>query len=364
MINPSRRQFLQASAACALSLGACQSTPQPQRIDAQQAPSPELQREWALAQAAIRAANSHNTQPWRLQLAPGRIVIRPDFSRRCPEVDPLEHHLWLSIGCAVENIVQAAPQQGRVAQVEARDQGQGPAVYIDLKRSTATEHPLAAAIAQRQCTRSEYSGRPLASSTLEALLRAGSSAHVAATPILDPALRQSISEITLAANQQQMRSSAFLAELRHWLRFNATSAQAQGDGLYVACSGNPEWPDWLGPRLFDWFYSVEAAQETLAKQLRSASGLILLHSAGADWAQWVDIGRATQRLSLQATALGCKIAFANQAVEVAALRPQLTAALGLPERQADILLRFGEAPNRPRSYRRPLAAVVEMTAPA
>lgn len=46
---------------------------------------------------ATLAANGHNTQPWKFHLAPGRIEILPDFSRRTPVVDPDDHHLFASL---------------------------------------------------------------------------------------------------------------------------------------------------------------------------------------------------------------------------------------------------------------------------
>ncbi|MBS1167518.1 MAG: Tat pathway signal protein, partial [Proteobacteria bacterium] len=60
-----------------------------------------------LIRLATLAANSHNTQPWRFQVAETAIDIRPDPSRLTPVVDPDEHHLFVSLGCAAENLVIA-----------------------------------------------------------------------------------------------------------------------------------------------------------------------------------------------------------------------------------------------------------------
>lgn len=44
------------------------------------------------------AASSHNTQCWRFQIIDDQgITILPDFSRRCPVVDPEDHHLYVSL---------------------------------------------------------------------------------------------------------------------------------------------------------------------------------------------------------------------------------------------------------------------------
>ena len=58
--------------------------------------------------AATLAANSHNTQPWIFTAAANAITIAPDFGRRSPAVDPDDHHLFVSLGCATENLVLAA----------------------------------------------------------------------------------------------------------------------------------------------------------------------------------------------------------------------------------------------------------------
>jgi hypothetical protein len=71
----------------------------------------------------------------------------------------------------------------------------------------------------------------------------------------------------------------------------------------------------------------------------------------------VQVGRACQRFALQATALGMKLAFVNQPVEVATLRPELAALVGMPGRRPDIVIRFGYGPALPYSARRSVDAV-------
>lgn len=65
-----------------------------------------------LVRYAVLAASSHNTQPWEFRLEGNEISILPDLSRRCPAVDPDDHHLFASIGCAVENLLLAAQAAG------------------------------------------------------------------------------------------------------------------------------------------------------------------------------------------------------------------------------------------------------------
>jgi hypothetical protein len=72
---------------------------------------------------------------------------------------------------------------------------------------------------------------------------------------------------------------------------------------------------------------------------------------------WIKVGQACQRFALAATDLGLKLAFINQPIEVARLRPELAALVGTTKR-ADLVLRFGYGPTLPYAPRRPVDDVL------
>ncbi len=72
--------------------------------------APAVLRE--LVRYATLAPSSHNTQCWKFRLGDQSVSILPDYQRRCPRVDPDDHHLFVSLGCAAENLVQAASAMG------------------------------------------------------------------------------------------------------------------------------------------------------------------------------------------------------------------------------------------------------------
>ena len=355
-----RRFFLKSSLLCGLAVTLGQANGQNVLTvpNALREAKRVLPLEYELVRLACQAANSHNAQAWLFHAEPGRISIRADLSRRCAQVDPHDHHLWVSIGCATENIVQAAPGMGRKADVAVVG-GNQPEVIISLiEADEIGPAPLAKFIPLRQTTRSAYDGRPVQPSHLKVLQEAVAGHGVEAKLVADNAQRSLLEALILEANAAQLGSPEFRRELKQWLRFNEADAKARGDGLFSACSGNPELPAWLGKVLFDWFYTVASANETLAGQLKSSSGYILLHSGRDDSRQWIDVGRSAQRLALQITALGMKMAFVNQALEVKSFRPRLLSVLGLSGRHPDVLIRYGYAQAMPSSFRRPLEAVV------
>ncbi len=307
-----------------------------------------------LIRYATLAANGHNTQGWQFRETATGIDILPDLPRRTPVVDPDDHHLFVGLGCAAENLAIAMSAQGKGGEITFDPAG---VVRVAYGTSSGDDTALFDAIPLRQSTRSDYDGSTVSPSDL-ALLQAATVPGVDLVLITDRAQVTSIGDLVIAANSAQMADPAFVAELKHWLRFSPDAAMVTGDGLYSAASGNPALPDWLGPRLFDMVFTAKSENAKYASQLATSSGIAVFAGAGPTAAQWVQVGRACQRFALQATALGLKHAFLNQPVEVPDYRADLAALAGLPGRRPDIVMRFGRAGAMPFSLRRPVDAVM------
>jgi hypothetical protein len=304
---------------------------------------------------ATLAANSHNTQPWRFRIGPDAIDVEPDFSRQTPAVDPDDHHLFVSLGCACENLAIAAATTGRLGEiVVAPDTGAARYVFVN---GGPKPDPLLAAIVKRQSTRVEYDGRPVPSSDLASLSQAAAVPGVHLALLTDRAKISKVRDLVIAGNDAQMNDPAFVSELKQWLRFNSRSAMTSGDGLFSAASGNPTAPTVLGRLLFDQFFEASAENDKYARHIDSSAGIAVFTGDREDRDHWIRVGRACQRFALTATGLGLKLAFINQPVEVAHLRPELAGVIG-ETRRPDIVLRFGYGPTLPYSPRRPVASVM------
>jgi len=314
---------------------------------------PELKE---LIRLATLAANGHNTQPWRFHVIEGRIEIRPDFARRTPVVDPDDHHLFASLGCAAENLVIAAAARGRQGVLSFAPAG-GSLVF-EFNEGPPAVSPLFEAITRRQSTRAEFDGRSAPSADLAALADAARIPGVELILITERPRIDDILALVVAGNSAQMADAAFMRELESWLRFNPRQALETGDGLFSAASGNPTAPAWLGGLLFDWAFRAGPENDKYARHLRSSAGVAVFVSAENDRDHWARSGRASQRFALQATALGLKHAFVNQPVEVPAVRRQLAAYLGVGARRPDLVMRFGYGPEMPKSLRRPVEQVL------
>jgi hypothetical protein len=318
------------------------------------AENPDLEE---LVRMATLAANGHNTQPWKFRLKGQSIAILPDFDRRTAVVDPDDHHLFVSLGCATENLVTAAAALGRGSQVGI---GAGAEPRIDIALSSAQPggQEFYQAIPLRQSTRSVYDGQPISPADMALLQAAAQEDGVSVQFFTEAADRDAILDFVIQGNSAQMDDPAFVQELLDWIRYSPAQAVETGDGLFGACSGNPVLPEWIGPTLFGMVFRKPSENDKYRDQIQSSAGIAVFVGDRADPEHWIKVGRSFQRFALQATALGIRNAHVNQPIEVPSVRPEFARWLGMPDERPDLVIRFGRAPAMPMSLRRPVSAVL------
>ena len=311
-----------------------------------------------LIRYATLAPSSHNTQCWQFQLFEKSISITPDLSRRCPAVDPDDHHLFVSLGCATENLAQAALANGLQADARLDPAGTG-RISVNLDATKRQDSPFFQAITERQCTRGDYDGRPVSTAELRLLEQAGKGTGVRVQLLTARSMMERVLDYVVEGNVAQMNDSAFVSELKSWIRFSADEALRTGDGLFSGASGVQVLPRWLGSPLMSLFFTAKSENERYTKQIRNSAGIAIFVSEANDKAHWVETGRCYERFALQATALGIRNAFLNQPVEVSAIRPQFASWMGLaPGARPDLVVRFGRGATMPLSMRRPVQDVL------
>ncbi|MGI9433753.1 MAG: Acg family FMN-binding oxidoreductase [Geminicoccaceae bacterium] len=317
-------------------------------------PGPAAYRE--LVHYATMSANSHNTQPWVFAIEGDQIRLSPDPDRRCPVVDPHDHHVFASLGCAAENIMIAADAFGLHGGLSFDEAASS--ITIALDRASRRTTPAFQAIPERQCTRAEFSGEAAPVDVLKQLETFASQAGIDLHLLTDDKQKLQIIEYVVAGNSAQMDEDAFVEELRSWIRFNEAEALATRDGLTYRSVGSPASPRWLGKLLFSMMFRKKTENEKYRRQIANSSGVAVFACAEQTKAGWIDAGRAYQRFALLSTALGLRHAFVNQPVEVPEIRPQLASYLDLGERLPDLVVRFGYGDPTPRTLRRPVRDVL------
>ncbi|MBH5329495.1 nitroreductase [Eikenella sp. S3360] len=309
-----------------------------------------------LIDAAIRAPSGHNTQPWRFAWEADEIVISPDFSRELPAVDGNRRELFISLGCAAENLCLQASVLGYAAETRIS----GNTIRIRLHASEQmTADPLAVYIRQRQTNRSMYNGSLIPEGYLKTALSnlPGNGIEIHLFGRQSEAFRL-LAEAVMQGNAAQMSDPAFKAELLSWIRFNKKHAERTRDGISYAALGAPNLPRWLSEPIVKFMLNAKTQNKTDRKKIAASSHLALVTSPADNLADWVATGRSLQRFLLSLTQQGIAHAYLNQPCEVSALRQKLKNELfPRSSEQPQLLLRLGYAAPLPYAERRPLHEV-------
>jgi len=152
-----------------------------------------------LITAATQAPSGHNSQPWWFETSEHSIVIKPNFEKALPAVDSQHRELFISLGCALENLCLKATQLHYQTEVSISEEG---IITVGLQQSaTVTPNPLAEVIAKRQTNRS-----------LTTLYQ--SSQILNANTLNDKVLSQVLDHILVSENLKYIKVEVMGAE--HW----------------------------------------------------------------------------------------------------------------------------------------------------
>ncbi|MDQ5832725.1 MAG: hypothetical protein M3550_06675 [Actinomycetota bacterium] len=117
----------------------------------------------ALVSAAVLAANPHDYQAWVFRTTPSRVDVFADRKRALGTIDPFDREMYVGLGCALENLLQAAPAHGYRAKLTLLPSPGRPvhAARIDLKPGQRRRGALYGAIPERRTDRSAYEAKRL-----------------------------------------------------------------------------------------------------------------------------------------------------------------------------------------------------------
>lgn len=276
-----------------------------------------------LVHAATLAASPHNTQPWRFSLRDDAIELAVDASRNLGAIDPLRREQWIGLGCALENLLVAAPSLGWTPSVTLRPEeaDSSVAARITLARGDAARHPLFDAIARRHTHRGVYElARPLESALFDSMDALGADLpDIAIRWVRTPEARARIGEDIVMATEAIIADREQSADSWRWFRLDWESLQRQRDGVTLDAAG-------LSPALLALVkmlpaMSPESSDAGWLKSTREvhvgtapAFGILVARNA-RDAAQRLNGGRLWQRLHLWATTRGIAMQPLNQLPE-------------------------------------------------
>ena len=310
-----------------------------------------------IASYASKAPSGHNTQPWKFHITDSTITVLPNLDVALPVVDRNNRELFISLGCAVENLCIAASYFGYTTHIiECSIE----AIILELTKNALTiEDSLFHQIEKRQTNRNIYNGNKISDGILQQLqsIPKENGIQFYFTEINTP-FANTITQYIMKGNEIQMADIAFKNELLSWMRFNKKQVEATHNGLSYLVFGNPPLPRILARPIVSLFLKPNAQNKSDRKKIDSSSHFVVCATQRDTIEEMINLGRTLQRFLLKVTEIGISYAFLNQPCEVAALAFDLREKLPVNKEHPTLIMRIGYAKQIPYSPRKKIETLL------
>jgi hypothetical protein len=307
---------------------------------------------------AGKAPSGHNTQPWKFKTGKDTITVLPDFTRALPVVDSDNHALYISLGCALENLIIAANELNFKTEVEYSGNKREPHILVRISEAPETEKSgLFEYIEKRQVTRNSYKPEKIPDDLLSELFNEAEGIHVRL--FLSEDEINSLTPYIIEGNELQFSNKEFVNELVNWIRFSEKEVMKRGDGIWSASMGMPATGRFLGKIIMKNFVSAGSEAKRLKKLIQTSAGFALFMVEKNDPYHWIRLGQVFQRFGLVATKSGISHAHLNMPCEELQVREKLIRDFHLQDMTPLLLIRFGYSEPLPYSFRRKFYTLLE-----
>lgn len=303
-----------------------------------------------LVNFAILAPSSHNSQPWKFQVTGRKIYLLPDFDRALPHSDQNHRQLFISLGCALENLLIAADYYGFETSWAYQETNHVIEVSFNkVREHTGNETHLIFAIAKRRTNRNKYvEGLP--NESFFEKLQSHSTTNSQISFIKDKEAKNKIAEIVSKALAVAMEDKLFRRELSQYVKPNTTKSSL---GMPASGFGIPTLLSFIAPALLKHLNMSKLTKKqdlSLLKDHTPVFGVIA--TAEDNPKSWIEAGLLYERVALEAEKEKLSTAPLAAAIQIKDFYKQLQNILGTNQRP-QVFFRLGtsakqQTPHSPR----------------
>ena len=298
---------------------------------------------------AILAPSSYNSQPWKFNVSEDEIRLHGDETRWLQVADADKREYYMSLGCAIENLVIAAEHFGYTCQTTYFPGEVGLVAVVKFAPSIqAIPDPwLFGAIQSQKSNDGPYLDRVIPDEDLEKLQNQFKDQNIQIHFISDSEIKTGFRDLVARTDQIQFADVNYRSELGRWLgrgMMGPIGVQALIDQMFVVF--------------------LDAAPEQIRKDIElvnSTPALGFVTTKENDRKSMVLAGQAFERLWLAATAFGLSVHPMGQALEVPETKAELSRLLApfSGNMQQVFLLGYAKS-EKERTMHRPLEEVMIM----
>lgn len=298
---------------------------------------------------AILAPSSYNTQPWKFNVSDNEIEVFSDKTRWLTVADADQREFYISIGCAMENLLIAAEHFGYLNNVQYFPEPNRTDLVASIRlipggKLETSDPGLFQAILARHTNRQPYENRTFPESDLQ-LLNNTTEKGLGLYVTSNPKIKSEFRDLEVRANKIQYDNVEYKSELGYWLgqgMMGPTGIQAKIAQFEV---------------LF-----LDVGKDQTRKDsalLNSTLTLGFVTSRENDKTSQVKAGQLLERVWLTATARNIRVQPMSQALEVPQTKAELERLVPDNGSYVQQIFRLGYAPPETEyTPRRPLEEVL------
>ena len=253
-----------------------------------------------LIRFAVLAPSSHNTQPWKFEIHTDKneIVLSPDYSRALEKSDPGNKLLFVSLGCALENLLVAAEYYGFSSEV-FYDQPTPEKISIRLAQNnpTSSDKTFIQSIVTRATNRNKYKNIAPSAEILS-LVYSCATRDTSVNILTEEKERLVAADITNRAGKEAFVDADFRKELAHHMKSNTTSSSTGMPGFGM---GMPLPVSFVAPLVVPRFGLPKNIEKENGELLeKHTPAFVIISTIGNTKNDWINAGRISQKIMLLA----------------------------------------------------------------
>lgn len=308
-----------------------------------------------LLRYAILAPSGPNSQPWKFAIDGNSVSVYADLKRALPFVDPINRTLYMSVGCALANLLLAGRHFGFLYKLDYFPEGieNNLVAKIDFMDGSPSGDGLFGQITRRHTIKDKYEAGEIDWEVLNNLKGCIDDPLIHQYYLTGEAMKSQAAEIVSRAHHIQLSRKEFRSNLGDWLRNNWTT---EPDGMPLYTFGVSDIVSLGFPAAFKEFNMSEAVIYRDSGLINGCSALFVLSSDEDDRLAWTRCGVLLERYILKATEYDIFASFFSQPIAIPELREELTRMTGFGYPQ--ILFSLGYAKPVKHTPRRALEDVL------
>jgi len=253
-----------------------------------------------LLKFAVLAPSPFNTQPWIFRLQGSSITLSPDFRRALTVADPGYRDLFISLGCALENLLVAAEFYGFHTDVEVSGSGEDTKISVEFQRlpqaKSLPRNHLIFSIPKRYTDRGAYRPEIPDRNFLGEISRLGFSSGISVSLLGGEEAKKKVADILIPAEAKLMENPDFRKEIARYMKPNTTHSPVGMPGHVI---GIPTPVSFLTPLVAPFInFKKLMARKDHDTLVQHTPVLGLLSVREDEEADWISAGRVYERIAL------------------------------------------------------------------